>query len=185
MIYQHTSQSLLNEFSERICRNKNWKRWKKNDVLNIKLNTSWWIRLFINAKICSVIIIRIVFCIHISTWQIQISNTREMEISLVKGSKYNWKLTIEFVLYNGQDTSPHLNLLETYQIIILTTVQYWLIIVKFSSDRFSPLTRLLHFNQQSLKCCGNRLFSSIFTEHSSDASENHHYQSRNSSVAKF
>lgn len=37
-------------------------------------------------------------------------------------------------------------------------------------QKFSPLTRRLNFNQQSQKCCGNRLLSSISTEHSSNAS---------------
>ena len=35
LIYEHTCQNLLNEFNEHVCRNENWKRWKKNDVLNI------------------------------------------------------------------------------------------------------------------------------------------------------
>ena len=53
-----------------------------------------------NAKVLhSVMMVRIVFCIRISTHRLRLQ-ILEMKISLVKGSKYDWKLKAEFVLHN-------------------------------------------------------------------------------------
>ena len=128
-------------------------------------------------------IVRVYVCverIHLHNLILKMYDCLPCIFSHVQNRPIYYQISIWYVVWYDRKHWPKYNIFQstiyspsslslTYRINILTTIlanHY-----EFFSDSFSPLTRRLNFNQQSQKCCGNRLFSSISTGHSSDASK--------------